>query len=196
MRVCIVTMDYSKALLYSITCRDPMVTDAYVGGTCNFTVRKNAHARAASGKGKGTHYAVYETIRKHGGWPNWQMQMIERWPCASKAELDVRERFHIERLGASLNMRLPAHTTQEYRQKNREKNRARCAKWYQENKERAITATREYAQSHPEIQARRKERMDCPCGGRFRRGDIARHLRSQMHVNWQFAQDLEAFIYS
>ena len=36
-------MDYSNIIIYKIYCKDPSITDVYVGQTSNFAKRKCAH---------------------------------------------------------------------------------------------------------------------------------------------------------
>jgi hypothetical protein len=45
----------------------------------------------------------YKFIRNNGGWYNWTMVMVEKYPCKSKLESDMRERYWIETLKANLN---------------------------------------------------------------------------------------------
>jgi len=47
---------------------------------------------------------VYQFIRQHGGWSNWNMVEIERVTFTEKPELLKRERFHIEAFKAELNV--------------------------------------------------------------------------------------------
>ena len=37
--------DYSKALIYKISCRDPSITDCYVGSTTNLIMRDGSDIR-------------------------------------------------------------------------------------------------------------------------------------------------------
>ena len=36
-------IDYSRSVLYKITCRDKTIPDVYVGSTTDFSKRKNRH---------------------------------------------------------------------------------------------------------------------------------------------------------
>jgi predicted GIY-YIG superfamily endonuclease len=38
-------VNYSKALVYKLECKDPDITDIYVGSTCNFNRRKQQHKK-------------------------------------------------------------------------------------------------------------------------------------------------------
>ena len=55
-------------------------------------------------------------IRDNGDWQNWDMIVVENFPCDSKNQLHTRERFHMELLHATLNI-IPTKTQKEYQQK-------------------------------------------------------------------------------
>lgn len=111
-------IDYSKAQIYKLVCRDVNITDCYVGSTTNFAKRKNGHKTSCTNV-RGCEYAqpVYEFIRRHGDWANWDMILIENFPCASKQELLLRERHHMEVLKSTLNRRIAIRTKQERTEK-------------------------------------------------------------------------------
>jgi hypothetical protein len=59
---------------------------------------------------------LYQFIRKHNGWDNWNFIVIEEFPCESKFAAETRERYWIQEHNPSLNQQLPTRTKQEYRQ--------------------------------------------------------------------------------
>ena len=78
-------IDHSKTVIYKIVCRDLSVTSCYVGSTTDFICRKNMHNRTCKNiKYKYHHLKVYETIRNNGGWDNWIMLEVEKYPCNDK----------------------------------------------------------------------------------------------------------------
>ena len=55
-------VDYSATLIYKITCKDPTVTDLYVGHTTNFVQRRDQHKQSSvNSDGK-----LYNFIRNNG----------------------------------------------------------------------------------------------------------------------------------
>ena len=94
--------DYSLTVMYKITCRDLSIKDLYVGSTTNFTKRKSAHRSVVKGTMEKTKF--YKFVRDNGGWDNWDMILIEKFPCEDSLEKLARERYWIEKLGATLNM--------------------------------------------------------------------------------------------
>ena len=108
-------IDYSKTVIYKIVCNDLNIKDCYVGHTTEFTKRKNAHKFNSSREASKTaNMRVYQTIKSHGGWDNWTMIEIEKFPCKDGNEARSKERFWYEQLNASLNMCKPLKTTEEY----------------------------------------------------------------------------------
>ena len=101
-------IDYSNTVIYKIVCNDLSITDCYVGHTTDFTRRKQGHKNNCSNeKTKKYNYKVYETIRETGGWNNWSMIEIEKYPCKDSNEATAKEREWFERLDSSLNMNCP-----------------------------------------------------------------------------------------
>ena len=117
-------IDYSKTIINKIVCNDLNITDCYVGHTTNFRHRKSNHKDGCNyEKDKHYHYKVYEIIRANGGWDNWSMLEIEKYPCVDANEARTRERYWYEKLNPTLNSRLPIISKQEYLEKHREHKR-------------------------------------------------------------------------
>ena len=121
-------IDYSKTVIYKIVCNDLNVKDVYVGHTTDFTKRKASHKGVFNCPNHHNYnLKVYKTIRDNGGWENWTMIEIEKYPCNDKNEACSRERHFFELLNATMNIHCPTL--------NIEKNNAtnkRCHKIYVE----------------------------------------------------------------
>ena len=90
--------------IYKIFCRDPSVTETYVGQTINFDSRRDSHFVASLYK----KLKVYDFIRSNGGWSNWKMVRIREYPnCTDKTELDRLEWYWWHKLGSTLNSLKP-----------------------------------------------------------------------------------------
>ena len=96
--------------VYKIVCNDPDIKDVYVGSTKNFFLRRNLHKSHSTFKD----LKLYKTIRDHGGWDNWSMIEIEKFPCKDFNEASKRERYWYEILNAKLNSRNPFMSKEEY----------------------------------------------------------------------------------
>jgi len=149
--------DYSKGLIYKIVCLDPEITDCYVGSTLNFKQRKAHHKNKCNNPNdKSYNYNVYKFIREHGGWENFQMLQIEEYPCNTKHELALQERFHFENLKATLNSCVPSRPKSEFNVAYYQKNRAKITEW-------------------------KKQKHTCECGSSFTNVGKSRHLKTKTH---------------
>jgi len=97
-------IDYNNTLMYKFVCNDLTVTDNYVGHTTHWVNRKYGHKSACN---KPTYPSynlnVYKMIREHGGWDNWQMIEIEKFPCNDSNEATARERYWYDQLHSTMN---------------------------------------------------------------------------------------------
>ena len=141
-------INYQKCVIYKIVCNDLNVTCCYVGHTTNFTQRQRHHKEACIyEKDKHHHYKVYEIIRANGGWDDWSMIEIEKYPCIDANEARARERYWYEELKPNLNSRLPFITKQEYLETHKEQKREYDKK-YRENNETLLEKKRAYHLAH------------------------------------------------
>lgn len=113
--MCKLPIDYSRTVIYKIVCLDLSVTDIYVGSTTEFRKRKSAHKRDCLTK----NIKLYTTIRAQGGWENWQMVEVEKYPCLDSNEARSRERFWYENLKANLNMVRPIASEEEKKEQSK-----------------------------------------------------------------------------
>ena len=134
-------IDYSRTIIYKIVCNDLSVKDCYVGSTSNFTKRKNSHKRCCindlTPKNK---MKIYETMRANGGWDNWSMIEIEKYPCKDNNEARTRERYWFEELNSTLNTFRPCSTKEEKQTYNKDY----CYEYRQQNREKLLDEKKEY----------------------------------------------------
>lgn len=157
-------IDYSKTIIYKIVCNNLEITDIYVGSTTNFTRRKSQHKNNCNRpKSKDYHFKIYQTIRDNGDWGNWAMVQIEEFPCVNGHEARARERYWYEQFQATLNMKYPQRTAQEfygankehiaeykkqYAEINKDKISEKGKKYYLTNKEHISEYKKQYAQKN------------------------------------------------
>ena len=85
-------------------CKDINFHDVYIGHTTNFVQRKHAHKRACNKSTEQSHnLKVYKIIREHGGWDNWNMEMIGFKNCKDHSEACTVEQEYFDSYEASLN---------------------------------------------------------------------------------------------
>ena len=203
---------YNKGLIYKLCCLDPEITDIYVGSTCNFKRRKGEHKSRINDKNDaGYNKYSYQFIREHGGWENWDMIEIEKFSCETKRELETRERYWLEYLGATLNKFIPTRTDKEWQEANKERLKVMHRKWYEDNietvrekgkiyreanKERKKEVNKNYRESNKEkISKKQKEyreankerlseKITCECGSIVCKGGLNRHKKTKKHQDY------------
>ena len=104
-----VNIDYSNTVIYKIICKDKSITDLYIGHTTNFIQRKYSHKQSSASKLANN--KLYNVIREHGGWDNWEMLTIETFNCKNKLEALTKEQEYYEKLQATLNSVEPLPAT-------------------------------------------------------------------------------------
>ena len=147
---------YSEGLIYKLCCNDPNIHDIYVGSTTNFAMRFYSHKSMCHNQISNSfnHYK-YKFIRDNGGFGEWTMQLIEKFPCKNVTELHTRERFWYDQLNCTLNKAVPAQTAQEYYEVNRHI-----------------------------INEKKREPFLCECGSWYTLTHKARHLKTKKHLNF------------
>jgi len=108
----------NNAVIYKIYCKDKEIEDYYIGSSINFTARIGTHKQSIINP---THseYNSYksEYIRNNGGWDNWIMEVIEKFSCDGKDELETQEFTYID--GTCLNTITHKKTKEEKEEESR-----------------------------------------------------------------------------
>ena len=164
-------VNYNNAVIYKIYCKNTAITDCYVGSTCDYMGRKNSHKSNCNNENKSKSYNlnVYKFIRENGGWDNWEMIELIKYPCNTQRELALKEREYIELLGGTLNKQIPTRSKAEYdkaydlerKEEKRERDKAR----YQKNKEL-------------------NEKINCECGSIILKSGKSGHLKTEKHKQY------------
>jgi hypothetical protein len=99
-----IEIDYSNTIIYKITCKDPSITDVYVGHTTNFVQRKHGHKQSCNNDKSSNHNCkLYKVIRDNGGWNNWTMEIVNFFNCHDHYEARKKEQEYFTLLNATLN---------------------------------------------------------------------------------------------
>jgi hypothetical protein len=158
-------VDYLKTVMYKIICNNLEIKKCYVGHTTDFRRRKNQHKSVCNSLD--SKLFIYSFIRENGGWENWSMIEIEKYPCSDGNEARARERYWFEQLNAELNSLVPNRSSKEsqkeYRIVNKEKLKELDSKRYQIRKQ-IIT--------------------HCDCGGHYRYDGKPDHLKTKKHTHF------------
>jgi predicted GIY-YIG superfamily endonuclease len=166
-------IDYSKTIIYKIVSKDLDNNYIYVGSTTDFPKRKSAHKCSCTKENtKFYNFKVYKMIRENGGWNEFEMLEIEKYPCNDKNECLARERYWKEYFNANMNTRIPGLLNelgiQEYHKQPHilEYNK----KYYINNIEK--------------IHKFKNKKFNCVCGGKHTYANRHQHFKSQTHQNY------------
>ena len=183
--------DYQKGKIYRIVSN---VCDlVYYGSTCETLSRRLSEHRADYKlylNGKDKYITSFEIIEKG----NYEIVLVENYPCNSKVELKSRERFYIEN-NECVNKYIPGRTQKEWVEENPEKIKEYKKKWYESNLEKILEHLKEYYEDTREkileqrkeyyednrkkILQQRKEKICCEiCGSTITKHNIKIHQRS------------------
>jgi len=139
------TIDYSHTFIYKICCKDPTITDIYVGHTTNVVKRRQSHkCNCNTNTTEKYNRYVYQFIRNNGGWSNWTMIVLIELNCKDKNEALREERKYLEELKATLNKQKPTRTDKEYKEDHTEYYKKQRSDYYLNNKEKLDEYNRIY----------------------------------------------------
>ena len=156
-------INYNESTVYKLCCKDVSVKEIYVGSTTNFIRRKYQHKSICNNVNDKSHNShVYIFIRETGGFDNWDMIEVEKYNAKDKKDLEKRERFFIEDLGASLNNNIPSRTKKEYYEENKEYLNELRKKYYEANKEQILEDKKKYYEDNKDqiLEVKKKYRED------------------------------------
>ena len=157
-------IDYSKGKIYKLVCNISGLV--YIGSTCQkLSKRKGQHKdKYIMYKNGKYHNLTSFKIIENG---NYDIVLIELFPCQSKEELHSRERYHIESI-VCVNKCIPGRTDKEY---------------YNDNRSTILKQTKEYVEKNKEkIKAKKYLKYTCQCGTISCLHHKARHERSKKHI--------------
>jgi hypothetical protein len=157
-------IDYSKTIIYKLVCNDLLITDIYIGSTTSFKDRKRKHKSTCNNeKSKEYNQKKYIIIRENGGWNNFSMIEIEKFPCCDNNEARARERYWFELINANMNSVKPFITEDERIKQNLENNK----------KYRELNKT--------VLSKKRNEKTICLCSSSFTYANKLRHMQTKKH---------------
>ena len=174
--------NYSKSIIYKLECKDPNVTEIYIGATTDFYTRKRQHKQKCINKdGKvENNTPKYCFMRLNGGWDNWQMIQIEEVNARNKRHLNQIEAKYIKDLKAELNYKIPQDIDEGLDMKEWQK------EYNSKNAEKIAEYKKEYrAKNAEKIAEKKKKKVVCGCGSEVNKDNLAQHKKSIKHQNWE-----------
>ena len=169
--------DYSKGYIYKIVCKDISVRNIYIGSSAD-SYRKSKHKSACNKEtGKKRNQKLYKFIRAHGGWDNWKLVELYKYPCNYKSELEQEECWAWDKYSyyyEMLNDRKPYQTEDERKAYLNKKSK----EWHQNNLEKARQSARDRAEANREKNLTPEK---CECGLMITHGNMPKHIGRERH---------------
>jgi hypothetical protein len=146
--------NYEDTVIYKISCKDPLITDFYIGST------KNVYNRYHTHKHNSIHDSItklYIEMNKNGGFSNYEMVIIEKFPCANRQQKHMREQYHIDCLRPKLNTNRAFRTDDQRINQMKDYNKVYFSKekqiekrknHYLQNRDLLIARSKEYLALH------------------------------------------------
>ena len=183
-------MNYENGKIYCI--RNSVNDEIYVGSTTQRLSKRFSKHKSDMKVLTGKLYQEMTNV----GTEHFYIELIENYPCNSKEERNKKEGEYIREMG-TLNYQVSGRTRQEYREENREKQRARAKNYYYNNREQELERGRKYKENNAEkikekqknytedhkeqTKQRRSEMIECECGALISRGCLTRHKGRTVH---------------
>jgi hypothetical protein len=100
-----IAKDYSKTVIYKLVNKEDYDNaNIYIGSTANFTQRKCTHKSDCMNENNNAYnQKKYQFIRENGGWDEWNMIEVEKYPCNDNLEAEAREEHWRIHFNAGLN---------------------------------------------------------------------------------------------
>ena len=189
---------YNNSCIYKIW-KDNFI---YIGSTCNFKKRMYQHKSICNNINSQRHHLkIYQTIRLHGGWDEFEKEIIKHVCCENKKELYEIEGMFIKNIG-TMNYVIPGRSQKQYaldnkqhlykkRRENIEINKDKIAEqqkkyneiYREKNKEKIKESNKIYREKNKK---KINEKIICSCCGILvGKKHYARHKKSKKCLKFQ-----------
>ena len=167
-------MSYSKGKIYRLVCNT--TGQQYIGSTSQSLSQRLGNHKSEYKRflyGKITDKLTSFSILSEN---NFEMILIEDYPCENKNQLERRERHFIETMEC-INKVKPAQTREEHLEYNRQYDR----QYRKDHKEEISKINRDYRQKHKE---ERSALTNCECGGKYKHQSRSTHFKTNKHTSY------------
>ena len=141
-----VPIDYAKTIIYKLVHKDDLNDEnVYTGHTTDMRNRRYQHKDCCNNpKSNKYNQKKYQYIRVNGGWDEWLMIEIEKYPCKDVHEARARERVIQAEMKATLNSEVPGRTYKEWCEDNRDKLSEYQKQYREDNHEKIAEQRKQY----------------------------------------------------
>ena len=186
-------VNYNLGKIYKIVCKTTGLV--YIGSTTQPTLARRLATHSRDYKSflnEKQHFVTSFKILENN---NYEIILIETYPCNSKDELHARERYYIEN-NECVNKHIPTRTKKEYYEQNRDKIIEQKKEYRDTNKDKIAEQKKEYYEPNKykikEHYDKNKQKIEeqkkpytCECGSVFRIDAKSRHLKTLKHQQYE-----------
>jgi hypothetical protein len=175
---------YKNGKIYKIVCN--ITGDQYIGSTCKSLTQRLANHRSAYKQLLNDNKKNYTTSFKILEKNDYNIILLEDYPCNNKEQLNARERHYIETLEC-VNKQQKLNRTkidaQEYRKLNHEKINEQIKKYKEDNRELILSYHQNYYENNKEkLLNMMMKKVTCDCGCIYSIGHRTRHFKTKKHL--------------
>ena len=174
-------VNYQLGKIYKIV--DNTNGNIYIGSTCEPTLARRLSTHMQDYKryliGKKPSNTACQIFANN----DYNIILIESFPCNSKDELHAKERYYIESIKC-VNKQFPGRTQQEYHELHKETLTEYYKQYRIDNKELIKQTKQNYYLKNKEIiMEKNKKKVLCSCG-KYRDLHKTRHEQTKFHQNY------------
>ena len=180
-------VNYQQAKIYKIECN--ISGKIYIGSTCKKTLAERMSQHRSDYKrylNGNYHYISSFDIIKDG---DYDIILIESFPCDSKDELYAKERYWTNELDCVnryknqglFNELGEKEYKKEYREINKDKINEKNKEYYEQNINKILKYQEEYRDNNKE---KINEKHQCECGDCYSNVNKSHHLKTIKHQNY------------
>ena len=175
--------NYEDGKIYKIF--NSLTDDTYIGSTTQLLCNRMKNHRDEHNKQDATCYnsKLYKCFREHGV-DNFNIELVEKYACSSKEELNSRKGYWIRQERPSLNTYIAGRTAKQYYEDNIDVKKQYAINYQSNNWEAHLNNCKKYREK-PENKKKRKqylqEAIKCECGCVITRNFKARHEKTLKH---------------
>ena len=174
---------YKNGKIYKII--DNTNNNIYIGSTikkylCDrLSGHRQSYKRFLKDNNKKCYCSSFEILKNE----EYQIILIENYPCNNRDELHSRERYYIELLNC-VNINIPNRTIKEWYEINKERIKEYKENWRNENKDKIGIKNKEYQEKNKElIKIKHREKMICNiCNIEICKNHKSRHQKSKICI--------------
>ena len=181
--------------IYSLTCSNPNLV--YYGSTTKkLNDRLTGHRYNFNHNISGSANILFEC-------DGVKINMLEEIEFEDKQELRDRESYYIRNLKC-VNKRIENRTKKEYSKDNKIKINKYYKEYYKQNKKDHNKKNKEYREKNKDKlkeyskkyrdenqNIKRKNKIICPCGGKYSESRFTEHKKTQKHQVYEFLKEIE-----